>query len=53
MQFDVFYKIQKGTLLGGKYGTKLAFNYSKDKFIEWRTVFKNDKENINLCLLVS
>ena len=29
MQFDVFYKIQKGTLLGGKYGTKLALNYSR------------------------
>lgn len=28
-QIDVFYNIQKGSALGGKYGTKLAFNYSQ------------------------
>lgn len=27
-QLDVFYNIKKGTALGGKYGTKLAFNAS-------------------------
>jgi len=27
-QIDVYYKFNKGTSLGGKYGTKLAFNYS-------------------------
>lgn len=27
-QLDLFYKIKKGTALGGKYGTKLAFNAS-------------------------
>jgi len=27
-QIDVFYNIKKGTALGGKYGTKLAFNAS-------------------------
>ncbi|NRA93769.1 MAG: hypothetical protein HRU26_14030 [Psychroserpens sp.] len=27
-QIDVFYNIKKGTALGGKYGTKLAFNYA-------------------------
>ncbi len=27
-QLDMFYKIKKGTVLGGKYGTKLAFNAS-------------------------
>lgn len=27
-QFDLYYKIKKGTKLGGKYGTKLAFNFS-------------------------
>jgi hypothetical protein len=26
---DAFYRIKKGTAIGGKYGTKLAFNYSK------------------------
>ena len=27
-QVDLYYKIKKGTSLGGKYGTKLALNYS-------------------------
>lgn len=27
-QIDIFYKIKKGTKLGGKYGTKLSFNLS-------------------------
>ncbi|WP_298754952.1 DUF6029 family protein [uncultured Psychroserpens sp.] len=27
-QVDIFYNIKKGTTLGGKYGTKLAFNYA-------------------------
>ncbi|WP_027378552.1 DUF6029 family protein [Chryseobacterium daeguense] len=27
-QFDIFYKIKKGTLLGGKYGTDLTLNIS-------------------------
>ena len=27
-QFDVFYSLKKGTTLGGKYGTKIAFNFS-------------------------
>ena len=42
-KFDVFYKIQKGTLLGGKYGTKLAFNYSKINSLNGGPSFKNDK----------
>lgn len=27
-QFDLFYKIKKGTTLGGKYGTKISANFS-------------------------
>ncbi|MBS9768253.1 MAG: hypothetical protein KGV44_12050 [Flavobacteriaceae bacterium] len=27
-QFDIYYNLKKGTFLGGKYGTKLAFNFS-------------------------
>lgn len=27
-QVDLYYKFKKGTALGGKYGTKVAFNYS-------------------------
>jgi len=29
MQFDIYYKLKKGTLLGGKYGTKIDVNYSR------------------------
>ena len=43
MQFDLFYKIQKGTLLGGKYGTKLALNYSRINSLNGGPSFKNDK----------
>ena len=43
IQFDVFYKIQKGTLLGGKYGTKLALNYSRINSLNGGPSFKNDK----------
>ncbi len=28
-QIDLFYQIKKGSALGGKYGTKLAFNFSR------------------------
>ena len=42
MQFDVFYKIQKGTLLGGKYGTKIALNYSRIKGLKGGNSFLND-----------
>jgi hypothetical protein len=28
-QIDLFYQLKKGTALGGKYGTKLAFNFSR------------------------
>ena len=27
-QLDLFYQIKKASFLGGKYGTKIAFNYS-------------------------
>ena len=27
-QYNLYYRIKKGSLLGGKYGTKLAFNFS-------------------------
>ncbi|MEI7594708.1 MAG: DUF6029 family protein [Bacteroidota bacterium] len=33
-QGDLMYKIQKGTLLGGKYGTSIAVNYSRANNIE-------------------
>ena len=42
MQFDVFYKMKKGTLLGGKYGTKLALNYSRINGLNEGNSFLND-----------
>lgn len=42
MQFDVFYKMKKGTLLGGKYGTKLTFNYSRINGLNGGNSFLND-----------
>jgi len=42
MQFDVFYKMKKGTLLGGKYGTKLALNYSRINGLNGGNSFLND-----------
>ncbi len=42
MQFDVFYKLNKNTLLGGKHGTKLAFNYSRINGLNGGSSFLND-----------
>ena len=42
IQFDVFYKFQKETLLGGEYGTKLALNYSRINGLNWGNSFLND-----------
>jgi hypothetical protein len=57
-QIDVFFKIKKGSLLGGKYGTKITFNLSNisslEKGIKYNTIiedeeisssFKNDYNN--------
>tara|TARA_B110001469_G_C9646191_1_gene326738 strand:+ start:2582 stop:4273 length:1692 start_codon:yes stop_codon:yes gene_type:complete len=42
MQFDVFYTIKKGSLLGGKYGTKFNFNYSRINGLNNGKSFLND-----------
>jgi len=42
IQFDVFYKVKKGNLLGGKYGTKLNFNYSRINALHGGNSFLND-----------
>jgi len=46
MQFDLFYKIKKGTLLGGKYGTDLSGNISNWYGLKgtYRS-YINDEEN--------
>ena len=43
MQFDLFYKINKGSILGGKYGTKIALNYSRINGLDGGGSFLNDK----------
>ena len=43
MQFDLFYKINKGSVLGGKYGTKIALNYSRINGLDGGGSFLNDK----------
>jgi len=42
MQFDVFYKVKKGSLLGGKYGTNFNFNYSRINGLNNGSSFLND-----------
>jgi len=51
LQFDVFYKMKKGTLLGGKYGTKLAFNYSRINGLNGGNSFLNDNTEHNPMLI--
>ena len=41
-QTDIFYKFKKGSKLGGKYGTKINFNFSKINGIQGGTSFLND-----------
>ena len=45
IQFDMFYKIKKGSQLGGKYGTKIAFNYSRINALDGGGSFLNDNTN--------
>jgi hypothetical protein len=41
-QLDIFYKIKKGTILGGKYGTKISFNFSRISALNGGNSFLND-----------
>ena len=45
VQLDIFYKIKKGSLLGGKYGTKLNLNFSRINGLNNGNSFKNDLTN--------
>ena len=51
MQFDVFYKMKKGTLLGGKYGTTLAINYSRINELNGGNSFLNDNSEHSPMLI--
>ena len=42
IQFDIFYKFKKESRLGGKYGTKIAINYSQINALEGGPSFLND-----------
>ena len=43
VQLDVFYKIKKGTILGGRYGTKLNFNISRINGLKGGNSMLNDQ----------
>ena len=43
IQFDLYYKIKKGTQLGGKYGTKIDINYSRINGLNGGSSFLNDR----------
>ena len=45
VQLDIFYKIKKGTLLGGKYGTKVNFNFSRINGLEGGYSMLNDNQD--------
>jgi hypothetical protein len=45
-QIDVFYKIKKGSLLGGRYGTKLLFNFSNITSLEKGIKYNSEKIKI-------
>ena len=51
MQIDVFYKMKKKTLLGGEYGTKLAFNYSRINGLNGGSSFLNDNTDYTPMLI--
>ncbi len=42
---NIFYKIPKNTLLGGKYGTKLNLNFARTNSIEGGTSYLNDSSS--------
>ena len=46
-QTDIFYKFKKGTLVGGKYGTRLSLNFSKINGIDGGTSMLNDSTDIS------
>jgi hypothetical protein len=41
-QIDVFYKIKKGSFLGGKYGAKVIFNFSRINALNGGNSYLND-----------
>ncbi|MBT3612466.1 MAG: hypothetical protein HN522_05955 [Flavobacteriales bacterium] len=45
-QVDVFYKIKKGSVLGGKYGTKISFNFSNIRSLEKGVKYDTNKNEI-------
>ena len=48
IQFQVNYTIPKKTLLGGKYGTKLAFNFSQVNDIKRDSIMVNGVNTLNM-----
>ena len=53
MQFDVFYKFAKGTIFGGKYGTKININYSKINSLDGGPSFLNDNNEYSSSMNIN
>ena len=51
VQLDLFYKFKKGTLLGGKYGTKINLNLSRINALEGGNSMLNDNIDHTPALL--
>ncbi len=53
IQADIYLRIKKGSVLGGKYGTKLALNYSRMNGLsgDYGYSFLNDQDNYTPMLL--
>lgn len=51
VQLDLFYKFKKGTLLGGKYGTKINLNLSRINALEGGNSMLNDNTDHTPALL--
>jgi len=45
-QIDIFYKIKKGSLLGGKYGTKITFNHSNIRSLEKGVKYNTENNEV-------
>ena len=53
IQADIYLKLKKGTMLGGKYGTKLELNYSRMNALsgDYGQSFRNDQDNYTPMIL--
>ena len=51
VQLDLYYKFKKGSVFGGKYGTKIAANFSRINALEGGSSFLNDYVEYNPTII--